>query len=72
MLQDETISASKCQDEISEASGHAAARGDHRHRRGFTLAERNKLFDAAEIGSCEDHRTFPFRLLAPIRVRASL
>jgi hypothetical protein len=37
MLQDKTISASKCQDEISKAIGHAAPRGDHRVRRGEAL-----------------------------------
>ncbi len=38
-------------------------------RRGFTLAEWKKLLDAAEVGRCEVHRAFPFRLLALIRVR---
>jgi len=37
-------------------------------RRGFTLAEWKKLFAAADIGSCEVYWTFPFRLLALIRV----
>jgi len=37
-------------------------------RRGFTLAEWKKLLDAAEIGRCEFHWAFPFRLLALIRI----
>jgi SAM-dependent methyltransferase len=37
-------------------------------RRGFTLAEWKKLFDAAEVGRCEVHWAFPFRLLALITV----
>jgi SAM-dependent methyltransferase len=41
-------------------------------RRGFTLAEWKKLFDAAGVGSWEVHWALPFRLLALIKVRASL
>ena len=37
-------------------------------RRGFTLDEWKKLFDAAEVGRCEVHWAFPFRLLALIRI----
>jgi SAM-dependent methyltransferase len=37
-------------------------------RRGFTLAEWKRLFNAAGVGSCDVHWTFPFRLLALIRV----
>jgi len=38
-------------------------------RRGFTLAEWKKLFDAADVGRCEVYWAFPFRLLALIRVK---
>ena len=41
-------------------------------RRGFTLAEWKKLFDAAEVGAVEVHLAFPFRVLALITVRAAL
>jgi SAM-dependent methyltransferase len=37
-------------------------------QRGFTLAEWNKLFDRAAIGSCKAHWVWPFRLLALITV----
>ena len=37
-------------------------------RRGFTMVEWKKLFDAAAIGSCEVYWALPFRLLALIRI----
>ena len=38
-------------------------------RRGFTMGEWKKLFDSAEVGRCEVHWAWPFRLLALITVK---
>jgi ubiquinone/menaquinone biosynthesis C-methylase UbiE len=39
-------------------------------RRGLTLAEWRELFQRADVGSCEIHWAFPFRVLALITLRA--
>src|SRR5258706_4052094 len=39
-------------------------------RRGLTLAEWRELFHQADVGTCEIHWAFPFRVLALITLRA--